>query len=45
MPGREPVERLDEDATGSPVRAEESADRHAETDLVPEDRLLGERRV
>ena len=43
MPGREPVERLHEDATRTfRLRTGESADRHAETDLVPEDRLLGE---
>ena len=43
MPGREPVERLHEDATRAALfGAEESADRHAETDLMSEDRLLGE---
>ena len=43
MPGGEPVERLDEDAArASRFGAEESADSHPETDLMPEDRLLGE---
>src|SRR4051794_24901637 len=42
-PGREAVERLDEDlARASRRRAEESADGHQETDLPPEGGLLGE---
>ena len=43
MPGREAVERLDEDAArASRAGTEESADGHPETDSMPEDRFLGE---
>ena len=43
MPGREAVERLGEDAArASRLGAEESADSHLETDLMPEGGFLGE---
>jgi hypothetical protein len=43
IPGGETVERLDEDAArASRFGTEKSADCHLETDLMPEDRLLGE---
>jgi hypothetical protein len=43
MPGREAVERLDEDAARAlRFGTEESADSHLETDLMPEGWFLGE---